>query len=144
MKFTPAEIIQVLRRRAGLNQSELGAKAFAVSVEAGRTRIKNIELGKQVPTYEDLRKIAPVLGVDIAALLSEGAGPTNPAGVSANGQELLLDSKVADLFPGLGEYLGILNKAVMLDDGELVAHSCRRIIDLLRSETTAAVRAVNQ
>ena len=31
-----------------------------------------------------------------------------------------------------------------IDDGELVAHSCRRIIDLLRSETTAAVRAVNQ
>ncbi len=63
MELTTPEIIQLLRRRAQMNQGDFGAKAFGTSYESGRTKIKNIELGKQVPTEMDLKKMARVLGV---------------------------------------------------------------------------------
>jgi len=54
MELTLSEKIQLLRKRLGLNQGQFGAKAFNTSVETGRTKVKNIELGKQKPTPEDL------------------------------------------------------------------------------------------
>ena len=72
MNLSQAEIIQVLRRRTNLNQGDFGARAFKTSYESGRTKIKNIELGKQVPTAEDLRKMARVLDVGVTELMARG------------------------------------------------------------------------
>ncbi len=60
MELTTPEIIQLLRRRSQMNQGDFGAKSFGASYESGRTKIKNIELGKQVPTETDLKKMAVV------------------------------------------------------------------------------------
>ena len=63
MRLTQTEIIQILRKRAGLNQAELGARAFNTTFDSGRTKIKNIELGKQRVNKEDLKRIAECLDV---------------------------------------------------------------------------------
>ena len=68
MELMQPEIIQILRRRCNMNQGALGAAAFDTSLESGRTKIKNIELGRQIPTPSDLEKMAGVLGVPVAAL----------------------------------------------------------------------------
>ncbi|MGD9097312.1 MAG: helix-turn-helix transcriptional regulator, partial [Desulfobacterales bacterium] len=68
MELKQPEIIQILRRRCNLNQGALGAAAFDTSYESGRTKIKNIELGRQAPTPDDLEKMAVVLGVPVSEL----------------------------------------------------------------------------
>ena len=42
MRLTQPEIIQILRKRAGLNQAELGSRAFDTTIDSGRTKIKNL------------------------------------------------------------------------------------------------------
>ena len=68
MNLTLPEKIQLLRKRMGLNQGQFGAKAFNMSVETGRTKIKNIELGKQKPTSEDLVQMAEALQPQVILL----------------------------------------------------------------------------
>jgi hypothetical protein len=48
-----------------MNQGSFGAKAFNTSFDSGRTKVKNIELGKQKPTRQDLENMARVLDVAI-------------------------------------------------------------------------------
>ena len=120
MKLTLPEKIQLLRKRTGLNQGQFGSKAFNMSVETGRTKIKNIELGKQKPTADDLVQIAKVLDVPPSALEQAsvegiGASPSPKAGI-------LVDQAVLDRFHQLGPYLEMLNRAVSIKDNELVAH----------------------
>ena len=52
---------------------------------------------------------------------------------------MVLHRKVAETFPGLGDYLGVLNKAVILDDHELITYVCRKIAGLLTDEHRLAV-----
>ena len=125
MELKQNEIIQLLRRRADLNQGTLGAKAFNASYESGRTKIKNIELGKQVPTQDDLEKLAAVLGVMPRELNPAKKAPGSSMPMSKEG--LVVHQKTLDHFPQLGPYLDMLNKAVALDDQELMEHISEKL-----------------
>jgi transcriptional regulator with XRE-family HTH domain len=139
MDFSQPEIIQILRRRLRINQSELGVKAFNTSPESGRTKVKNIELGKQIPTYKDLKKLAIALNVQVTDLFPEQtSGPLEPQ-LAEGEHSLMLHSQLTDMFPGLGDYLSVLNKAVVLGDVELVNYTCRKITDVLSNKSRLAV-----
>ncbi len=127
MKLTQAEMIQVLRRRINLNQGDFGSRAFDTSHESGRTKIKNIELGKQIPTVKDLKKMAAVLGVDYQVLLTPDA--VNSGAVDS----LVVDPELETYFPGLEAYLSMLDKAVRIGDGELIAHIAHKLAAIFGS-----------
>ena len=124
MELKQNEIIQLLRRRADMNQGTLGAKAFNASYESGRTKIKNIELGKQIPTQDDLEKLAAVLGV-IPQDLNPGKKASASSSISKEG--LVVHQKTLDRFPQLGPYLDMLNKAVALNDNELMEYISEKL-----------------
>ena len=129
MQLTQPEIIQILRKRANLNQAELGSQAFNTTMDSGRTKIKNIELGRQRPTEDDLRQIAECLSVPAGQLLAAADGKTASAGVS-NGA-VLISQKVIDMFPDLGNYLEMLEKAGGIEDIELVEYLAGKIGDIM-------------
>ena len=132
MNLSQAEIIQVLRRRANLNQGDFGAQAFKTSYESGRTKIKNIELGKQIPTPEDLRKMAQVLDVDIIDLMSSDVAGEMPIPRHNNG--VIVSAGVLDCFPGLRAYLEMLDKAVQIGDTELIGHIAEKAAAILNDQ----------
>jgi len=140
MEMTQPEIIQVLRRRTGLNQGNFGARSFKTSFESGRTKVKKIELGKQIPTYEDLKKMAGVLGVSVGSLMPEIDTETikRPPGVEG----VVLSQACLDLFPGLETYVEMFNNAAKLGDEELIVYISDKIAALLTTER--AKDAVNQ
>lgn len=138
MHLTQPEIIQILRKRSGMNQGEFGAKAFNMPVQTGRTKIKNIELGKQLPTPDDLDNMARVLDVPVSILMSDGQDgrSENEIGLAEG-----IQSSVLNYFPGLDAYLDLLNKAAQLGDGELIAHIASKICELLENRSTlSAIR----
>lgn len=125
MRLTQSEIIQILRKRAGLNQAELGSRAFKINPDSGRTKIKNIELGKQRVSDDDLQRIAQCLDVPLEQLQP---GPQNQKITSAklkNGT--LISQKVVDMFPDLREYLEMLENASRIDDLDLIAYLSQKI-----------------
>ncbi len=129
MDLTLPEIIQIYRRRAGLNQGTLGASAFDTSFESGRTKIKNIELGRQKPTPRDIENLARVLKLPVSALTSKTSLPLQSAtalplpGIAVSEQTIYR-------FPGLDAYLEMLNKAVLLNDEELIDHIAGKLARL--------------
>ena len=126
MQLTQSEMIQILRKRAGLNQAELGSRAFNTTVDSGRTKIKNIELGKQRISDDDLERIARILEVP-AGLLK----PDAPAS-SQSGNGFLLSQKLLDMFPDMNEYLDMLENASRLEDYELIGYLSDKIADIWR------------
>jgi hypothetical protein len=132
MKLTQAEIIQILRRRAGMNQGDFGARAFSTSFESGRTKVKNIELGKQIPTETDLVNMAKVLKTDTKNLKPDAFRQSGTVSKDAT----VVDVKVLRLFPGLATYLDMLNKAAILEDSELIEYIAGKIASLFNGETT--------
>jgi transcriptional regulator with XRE-family HTH domain len=128
MKLTQPEIIQMLRRRMGMNQGTFGSKAFNTSFESGRTKIKNIELGKQRPTQKDLNNMATLLNIPVQELDPVQQSPKG--GQKSEG--ILITPKTLKLFPGLDSYLEMLNKAIYLNDRELVDHLSEKISSLFR------------
>ena len=135
MQLTLPEIIQILRKRANLNQAELGSRAFDTNMDSGRTKIKNIELGRQRPTEDDLRQIAECLSIPAGQLMAAADGKAAAAGVS-NGA-VLISQKVIDMFPDLGNYLEMLEKAGSIDDTELVEYLAGKIGDIMRNGPAA-------
>ena len=131
MQLTQPEMIQILRKRANLNQAELGSRAFDTNMDSGRTKIKNIELGRQRPTEKDLRQIAQCLDVPFEQLLVSPDGKSPPSGLSQGA--VLISQKVVDMFPDLGNYLEMLEKAAGIDDHELVEYLAGKIGDIMRS-----------
>ena len=127
MRLTQNEIIQILRKRAGLNQAELGSRAFNTTVDSGRTKIKNIELGKQRVSADDLKRIAQCLDVPLVQLQPSPENKKITSTQFKNG--FLISQKVIDLFPDLGEYLEMLEKASMIDDLDLIEYLSKRIAD---------------
>lgn len=140
MEMTQPEIIQVLRRRIGLNQGTFGSRAFNTSFESGRTKVKKIELGKQNPTCEDLKKMAGVLGVSVGTLMPETETEVLQNLPAVEG--VVLSKEVLDLYPGLDTYAEMLNNAAKLDDEELIDYISEKIAALLT--TGGEVKAVNQ
>lgn len=142
MNLTQPEIIQILRRRMDLNQGTLGAHAFDTSFESGRTKIKNIELGRQRPTSTDLEKMAAVLKVPVVALIPSGATQAAAGDeTKADSGEICLHARTLALFPGLAPYLEMLNKAVTLNDDELIDHIAHKIEQLFRKRVSASPAA---
>ena len=140
MEMTQPEIIQVLRRRTGLNQGTFGAKSFTTSFESGRTKVKKIELGKQIPTYADLKKMAGVLGVSVGTLMPETEAETIQSAPVIDG--VVLAQVCLDLFPGLETYVEMFNNAAKLGDEELITYISEKIAAVLTTERVA--EAVNQ
>jgi transcriptional regulator with XRE-family HTH domain len=125
MQLTQAEIIQVLRRRANINQGDFGSQAFDTSFESGRTKVKNLELGKQKPTLDDLEKMARVLGVGLSEIRPSSEGGAPAPLKTADGT--LIRSQTLGMFPGLAAYLDMLDKAVRIEDSELIGHIAGKI-----------------
>ena len=140
MEMTQPEIIQVLRRRTGLNQGNFGAQAFSTSFESGRTKVKKIELGKQIPTYEDLKKMAGVLGVSVGTLMPETEADVIQSPPAVDG--VVLSKECLERFPGLQTYIEMFNNAAKLGDEELIVYISEKIAALLTNER--ASQAVNQ
>jgi transcriptional regulator with XRE-family HTH domain len=140
MDMTQPEIIQVLRRRTGLNQGTFGSRSFNTSFESGRTKVKKIELGKQIPTYEDLKKMAAVLGVSVGTLMPETEADAIKAAPAVDG--VVLSREVLALFPGLDTYVEMFNNAAKLGDEELIVYISEKIAGLLTTDRVEA--AVNQ
>ena len=131
MQLTQPEIIQILRKRANLNQAELGSRAFNTTMDSGRTKIKNIELGRQRPTEDDLRRIGECLDVPAEQLLVETDGRKNLSGSRQNGA--VISQKIIDMYPGLGNYLDMLDKAAGIDDTDLIEYLTGKIGEILQS-----------
>lgn len=139
MELTLPERIQLLRKRIGMNQGQFGAKVFDTSIEAGRTKIKNIELGKQVPSEADLSRMAKVLDVPAAALLNIPPADSSAPATSLDGMRV--DAAVLDRFDKLGPYLDMLNRAVSMKDEELIAHITEKLCDVFAG--SGQLKAVN-
>ena len=132
MRLTQSEAIQILRKRSGLNQAELGSRAFNTTTDSGRTKIKNIELGKQRVSEDDLRRIAQCLDVPLEKIQPS---PKKTESASAKSNDyILISKKVADMFPDLREYLEMLEKASMIDDSELISYLSNKIADIWQNE----------
>jgi len=130
MRLNQSEIIQILRKRAGLNQAQLGSRAFNTTFDSGRTKIKNIELGKQRVNDDDLKRIAECLDVPLEQLQPS---PENKNITSAQFKDgILISQKVVDMFPDLHEYLAMLEKASRIDDSDLIEYLSKRIADIWR------------
>jgi transcriptional regulator with XRE-family HTH domain len=131
MQLTQSEIIQILRKRAGLNQAELGSRAFNTTIDSGRTKIKNIELGKQRATDDDLERIANCLELPLEQLLA--SSENNQISSRQNPDLIQVSQKVVDMFPDLGDYLEMLEKASLIDDLELIEYLSQKLADIWRA-----------
>ena len=130
MRLTQSEIIQILRKRAGLNQAELGSRAFDTTIDSGRTKIKNIELGKQRVNDDDLKRIAECLDVPFEKLQTS---PDNKKITTAQLKDgILISQKVVDMFPDLREYLEMLENASRIDDLDLIVYLSQKIAEIWR------------
>ena len=130
MRLKQSEIIQILRKRAGLNQAELGSRAFDTTFDSGRTKIKNIELEKQRVNDDDLKRIAKCLDVPLEQLQPS---PENKKMTSTEFEDgILISQKVVDMFPDLHEYLEMIEKASMIDDLDLIEYLSKKIAGIWR------------
>ncbi len=137
VELTQGEIIQIFRKRAGINQGQLGAEAFNTTVDSGRTKIKNIELNKQKPTLDDLKAIADSLRLPLPDLLScQSERPDSAPRTNAEG--VFVHQRIFNHFKGLEECLSILNKALILDDKELISYVTKKTAGLLLQESKTA------
>jgi len=137
VELTQGEIIQILRKRAGINQGQLGADAFNTTPDSGRTKIKNIELDKQKPTLDDLKAIADSLHLPLSDILFyQGDSPGSAAAQKSEG--FFVHQRILSQFPGLEECLSILNKALILKDQELISYVAKKTAGLLLQEPKAA------
>lgn len=140
VKLSQSEIIQILRKRIGLNQGRFGAKVFDTSFESGRTKIKNIELGKQRPNEADLKKMAEVLNVPVLTLMPNSKKADPKPKIDGNG--IYLHPKVLEYFPNLGPYMDMLNKAVLVKDEELIAHLAAKIAFLINPQPSNVIEKI--
>ena len=108
-----------------MNQAVLGSRAFKTTMDSGRTKIKNIELGKQRVTADDLKRIAQCLDVPVQQLRPLPGSDKIVTGPYKEG--ILLSQKIVDMFPELQEYLEMLEKASVIDDVELIEYLSKKI-----------------
>ena len=140
VELAQAEIIQIFRKRSGINQGDFGSRAFDTSYESGRTKMKNIELGRQIPTVSDLKQMAALLNVPISELMPRkqpaGSGSRTPT------PKVFLSKKVLSRFPGLDAYIDMLNNAARVNDSELLGYLCDKIAGLLTGKHALSNQAV--
>jgi transcriptional regulator with XRE-family HTH domain len=142
MQLTQPEIILILRKRANITQAELGSKAFDTTPNSGRTKIKNIELGRQLATRDDLRQIAKCLDVPVEMFEPTPENHEIIAGKREGG--ILISDKIVDMFMNLRKYLEMLNEAADLEDSELIVYLAKKIAGILQIGPVADFSSLNQ
>ena len=142
MQLTQPEIILIFRKRANITQAELGSRAFETTPNSGRTKIKNIELGRQLATDDDLRQIAKCLDIPVEMLEPNSENNEMIAGKRESG--ILISDKIVDMFMNLRKYLEMLNEAADLDDSELIVYLAKKIADILQIGPAADLLSLNQ
>jgi transcriptional regulator with XRE-family HTH domain len=142
MQLTQPEIILILRKRAHITQAELGSRAFETSPNSGRTKIKNIELGRQLATDDDLRRIAKCLDVPVEKFEPTPEYNDIAAGNGEGG--ILISKKIIDMFMNLSKYLEMLNEAAELEDPELIEYLAKKIASILQIGPDAGYSVRNQ
>ena len=142
MQLTQPEIILILRKRANITQAELGARAFETTPNSGRTKIKNIELGRQLSTGDDLRRIAECLDVPVEILEPRPENDETNAGKRDGG--ILISHKIVDMFMNLRKYLIMLNEAADSEDSELIVYLTKKIAGILQIGPAADFSSLNQ
>jgi transcriptional regulator with XRE-family HTH domain len=138
VELTQGEIIQIFRKRAGINQGQLGADAFNTTPDSGRTKVKNIELNKQKPTIDDIKAIAESLNVPLADLLSYPAQQQDTSTAHPSSEGVFVHRRIFNHFNGLEECLSILNKALILDDKELIFYVAKKAAGILQQASKGA------
>jgi len=142
MQLTQPEIILILRKRANITQAELGSRAFETTPNSGRTKIKNIELGRQLATVDDLRRIAKCF--DVPLEMFEPSPEYNEIIAGNREGGILISQKIVDMFMNLRKYLEMLNEAADLDDSELIVYLAKKIASILQIGPDAGFSAQNQ
>ena len=142
MHLTQPEIILILRKRASITQAELGSRAFETTPNSGRTKIKNIELGRQLATDDDLNRIAKCLDVPVEKFEPRPEYNDIAAGNSEGG--FLISQQIVDMFMNLSKYLEMLNEAAELGDSELIAYLAKKIASILQIGPDAGFSVRNQ
>ena len=142
MQLTQPEIILILRKRANITQAELGSRAFETTPNSGRTKIKNIELGRQLATGDDLMRIAKCLDVSVEMFEPTSDHQEIIAGKREGG--ILVTHKIVDMFLNLRKYLEMLNEAADLEDSELIVYLAKKIADILLIGPVADFSPLNQ
>ena len=142
MQLTQPEIILILRKRANITQAELGSRAFETTPNSGRTKIKNIELGRQLATGDDLMRIAKCLDIPVEMLEPTPENNEMLAGKRESG--ILISDKIVDMFMNLRKYLEMLNEAADLDDSELIVYLAKKIAGILQIGPAADLLSLNQ
>ena len=142
MQLTQPEIILILRKRANITQAELGSRAFETTPNSGRTKIKNIELGRQLASDDDLKRIAKCL--DVAIEMFEPKPEHNEIIADYREGGFLISQKIVDMFVNLRKYLEMLNEAADLGDSELIAYLSKKIASILQIGPDAGFSVRNQ
>ena len=142
MQLTQPEIILILRKRANITQAELGSRAFDTTPNSGRIKIKNIELGRQLATGDDLSRITKCLNVPIEMLEPRPENNEIIAGKREGG--ILISQKIVDMFMNLRKYLEMLNEAANLEDSELIVYLAKKIAGILQIGPDADFSSLNQ
>lgn len=138
VELTQGEIIQIYRKRAGINQGQLGAQAFNTTPDSGRTKVKNIELNKQKPTLDDIKAIAESLKVPLADLLNYPIQQQDSPTDYASSEGVFVHRRIFSHFSGLEECLSILNKALILEDRELIDYVAQKAAGILQQSSKTA------
>ena len=90
--------------------------------------------------YEDLKKMAGVLGVSVGTLMPETEADAIQRPPAVDG--VVLSKECLERFPGLETYIEMFNNAAKLGDEELIVYISEKIAALLTTER--ATQAVNQ
>ena len=141
MELTLPEIIQLLRRRKGLNQAELGVQAFGIAPDSARTKIKNIELGRQRLSDDDTQKLADALEVQPEVIAPARVASDTASGSTRTGCRLT--NETLEIFPGLEEYVEMLNNAVRIGDHDLIGYIAGRLSNLFEMNYKGKAAAQN-
>lgn len=81
---TRGNLVRTLREQAGLSQEEL-----AVRAQVSRATVQNIERDRREPRRAVLRRVAEVLGVDVATLAPAVEPPLTSEQIAERRAELL-------------------------------------------------------
>ncbi len=113
---TTGENIKKLRESAGLNQAELGEKAFDKPAQAVQAKISRIENNPQRPSFKELTKIAKALDLEVEDLLGDEQ-PTQPQRQASG---VTLSPALVTMFPAISNYIESINSMAEIGNFEMV------------------------
>jgi hypothetical protein len=106
MRLSIGEKLMVLRKRAGMTLCEVGEAAFP-ELRAAHIKVKKLEDGTQLPSDEELERLAKVLRANIQELVQPGTLHPENGGY-------FVSHEVFEMFPKLREYLDFIYSAVRI------------------------------